>query len=389
MRMSADIYTKLGTALAAQARQAPPSSLALPKAARAMLTASAAAPPPEPIVLLNKFPIILNPSDYANPLSTANPGGDLRSLWRFRQLVDPLPQFASFYTASTLSTEGVYTAIVGGAVVKDTSPFVTSIVANAQRAVEDQTYADMDGTPGRWRPVFAVPDDWYNCFKNNKTSQLTLDLSGMTLGGPPPVPRPGPPPLPRPVPGPLLARNLVLKPQRLALNRLADTVRAARLPLAAIERIAPLAWKTLDAKAGARTQALSSDSKVTSAQVNYLMVSLSRPWLDMLLFATGGWYLDGQVAGFCSSGSNDGSGVMPLVPSSIIIGTSAFITATWSQPDAQLIANATKARQQLFLGPLPLNSVATTPADPPLYVLGWVMSQVPFSPRLAAPDAGA
>ena len=370
--MSTDIYSLLGSALAVREKQA-----VMAKAPTPNLVADTSTPIPEPVILLNRFPIILNPSDYANPLSTANPTGDLRSLWRFRQLVDPLPQYASYYTASSLSTETAYVEIVGGAVAKDASPFVTSILADAQRAIQDQTFANMDGTPGRWRPVYAVPDDWYNAFKSNKLNHLNLDLSGLTLSaaalaGPPAAAEPIKPFITRVRDTPLVRRIVGNAP-----------VAPAVAPVAATPKVNPLLWKVIAANKPTQTISFDAGSKVNSAQVNYLMVSLTRPWFNMMVFKTGGWYLDGQETGFCSSGKNDGNGIMPLIPSSLIIGTSAAITATWSNKDAQLIASATAAKQQLFLGPLPINTVGA-PGPPPLYVLGWVMAQVPFSPKIAS-----
>ncbi|MFD2785887.1 hypothetical protein [Hymenobacter rubripertinctus] len=320
--MNNTFYSLLAKALATEHKQTTASETPPPDA---LLTQTPAA---EPIILLNEFPVVLTPSDYANPRSTANPTGDLRSLWRFRQLADPLPQFAGFYAASGSSTEATYVQVVQGASVKEGNAFAAEIISNAQQSVQSQTFANMDGTPGSWRPVYAVPDNWFDCLTTHGLSALTVDLSGLN----------------------------------------------------AEKSDSPLVWKITHPDQSANTASLDASSKLGSATVNQLMVTLTRPWLDPVLFKTSGWCLQGQNAGFCSSGSNDGQGILSLIPSGIIIGTTASISASWSEKDEQLIANATTNEQHLSLGPLP---IVGSQAAASLYVLGWIMYQVPFSPQIS------
>lgn len=291
---------------------------------------------PEPIVLLSKFPIIIDPIDYKNAVSTGNPGGDLRSLWRFRQLVDPLPQFTNVYIPGPLSTETTYTQIVTGALAEDDNLFVSDIIGDAIKAVQAQTFANMDGTVGHWCPVYAVPDDWVETIAGTKINEISIDLAG------------------------------IVQNNDLTLND-------------------KLFWRIVNADKSFSTIPIDLDSTINSAKIKYIMVSLNRPWLNTLIFETAGWYLKGQSAGFCSSGKNDGSGVMPLIPTSIIVGTDVSIDAKWSAKDTQIINDAKTNNQQLYIGPLLVNGTQNTS---PIYVLGWVMSQIPFSPQISKDKDG-
>lgn len=319
--MSANIYRDLASAFT---QRAEPSRVNL----------RAAAASPKPIVLLNRFPVSLDPNDYANAYSTANPDGDRRSLWRFRQLVDPIPQCAEFYMASGLSTESTYAQIVEGAVVDGDNGFASSVICNAQRDIQYQQFANMDGTPGTWKPVYAVPDGWCDVAQLDRYTELALDLSGIVGNG--------------------------------DVAGAGDGNRTQ--------------WATTDSAASPKMVLFDTGSKIHSVRVKYLMVNITRPWFDPLLFATDGWFLSGQQRGFCSSGQNDGSGVLPWVPTSLIVGTDVVIEADWGSSDRQILNDAKSAQRQLSLGPLLVNP---GPDNLSLHIIGWGMSSIPFSPRVS------
>jgi hypothetical protein len=288
-------------------------------------------PASRPTILMSGFPITLNPKEYADPLSTANPNGNLISLWRFRQLVDPIPMFDTVYLPSSRSLEMSYTQIINGAVSEDENSFASMVISDANKALATQTFANMDGTPGNWRPVYAVPDDWYSIQKIKTEKQLTVDLSEVEGN---------------------VSGNI---PEN------------------------PMVWKIINPDQSTGEIPLDTKSKICSANVNYLMVSLNRPWFNSMIFETAGWYLKGQKAGFCSSGQNDGTGVIPMIPSSIIIGTDVTIQAEWSEKDMQVISNAQELNQQLSLGPLLINAGQNATQ---IHIIGWVMSQISFSPQI-------
>ncbi len=299
--------------------------------------------PAKPIVLLNAFPVVLDPNDYANAYSTANPNGDLRSLWRFRQLVDPLPQFAQFYMPSGLSTESTYAQIVQGAVVDGDNTFASTVISNARQTIQYQRFSNMDGTAGTWNPVYAVPEDWSDIAQLDRYNELAFDLSGMAGNG--------------------VGTGAVENGQ-------------ADLP----------EWRMGNSAESPSIVPLDTGSKIHSVRVKYLMVNIIRPWFNALLFATDGWYLSGQQRGFCSSGQNDGKGILPLVPTGLIVGSDVTIEADWDSKDRQLLDDAKSAQRQLSLGPLLVNP---GPNNLNLHIIGWGMSLIPFSPLISKEKAGA
>jgi hypothetical protein len=321
LKMSATLYQVLASALS---RETAPGSMT-----------SGANVPAQPIVLLNAFPMTLDPNDYANARSTGNPNGDMRALWRFRQLVDPLPQFSQFYMPSSLLTESTYRQIVQGAVIDGDNSFASDVIGNAKRTLQYQSFSNMDGTPGSWLPVYCVPDDWYDVTELDRYNKVSLDLTQITGNG-----------------------------------------GAGNLP----------EWQRGDSMGTPATQPLDTASKIHSASMKYLMVNIVRPWFDALLFATDGWYLSGQMEGFCSSGQNDGRGVIPLVPASLILGTDVSIEADWSTKDRQIMEDAKSAQKQLSLGPLLIQPGSQKSS---IQVIGWMMSLLPFSPQISKQEAGS
>jgi hypothetical protein len=320
-KMSTDLYNILSSAIAAEEM---PRKL---KSSKSLQSTSV----PEPTVLLSGFPVTLDPKDYANPLSTANPNGDLIPLWRFRQLVDPIPQYSNVYIPSGNSLEMYYTQIIKGAIPKDENSFASMVIGNANKDIVVQTFSNMDGTPGSWCPVFAVPDDWYEIKEMSTVKQLSIDLSKMT--------------------------NTFLN----------------------MGKESPLEWKITNMDNSTSEIALDKNSNISSAKVNYQMVSLNRPWFNSMIFETAGWYLNGQNSGFCSSGKNDGKGVLPIIPTSIIIGTEVAIQAEWSEKDMQIIVKAKDSNQRLSLGPLLVNAGQK---EAQIHVIGWLVSEIPFSPQM-------
>jgi hypothetical protein len=294
----------------------------------------------KPVLQLNAFPVALSAHTYANALSTDNPNGSLAALWAFRQLIDPVPDMSQYYAASTGSTESVYRLIAQGAAVAGSSPpatFATQVILDAQKQIAAaKGYANMDGTVGSWLPVQAVPEDW--CSALNNYSNLTVDLAADQLDA-----------------------NSSSGPYTV-LGSSADN----------------LQWH-LGAGSALRAQALSPSSLPSSVQMKYLMVSLTRPWFNPVLFKTLGWELPGQSPGFCSSGTaQNNPGVLPIVPTGLILGTQIQINAsTWGAPDQQLIQAAQAGGPPLALGPFPVLPKA---APPTVHVIGWISSITPLSP---------
>jgi hypothetical protein len=120
--------------------------------------------------------------------------------------------------------------------------------------------------------------------------------------------------------------------------------------------------------------------------MEYMLVTLRRPWLNPLLFDASDWFVAGEDAGFCSSGSlTDNRGVLPLIPTGMLIGRSVDIAAEWSASDASFVSAAKSAGEPVSFGPFLLSS----PDKSALHVIGWTSYLVPFSPKITRKAAGS
>jgi hypothetical protein len=307
----------------------------------------------KPVLQLNPFPVTLRPQDYANPLSSGNPGGDLASLWAFRQLVDPVPGFSPYYAASMASTESVYRLIAGGASLIAANAFVASVIADARRALAAaQAYPNLDHTPGSWLPVFATPGDWSTA--TEAYSDLQIDLSGADSGN---------------------GAFTVLGQSHpdLSLN-----IGAPAGPgFAGTRGVFSAAGVGLGGLA--RSQAVGPGTSLRGVKMKYQTISLGRPWLSALLFSLGGWTLAGQPPGFCSSGDLvHNPGILPLIPSELLVATEVEVDGAWGAADKPWVDAAHAGTSSLAVGPFPVGQAARGTS---IHVIGWVSSFVPRSPQ--------
>jgi hypothetical protein len=290
----------------------------------------AAGPAVKPVLQFNPFPTTLDANIYRNPRSDSNPNGDLKSLFAFRQLVDPVPSFSEYYSPRGDSTESIYGQIVSGAAMAADSPFTARVIADAQKQFSDTSFADMGGTPGVWRPVYAMPEDWYDTSQEGRYIDLDIDLNGGDETASP-FTRIG-------------VKNVL------------------RLSAGGDLNGAP---------------AVDPQTKIRSVSMKYLLVQLRRPWLNLLVFESGGWYLSGQPEGFCSSGkADDNAGVLPLLPTGMLLARDVSIDAEWSKSDQAFIDSANSSNKPVFLGPLAFQAERSS-----VQIIGWVSSLVPYSPR--------
>lgn len=308
---------------------------ALPRAAQQGVAAQG-----KPVLQLNPLPITLDANVYRNPRSDSNPTGDLRSLFAFRLVADPVPAFSHYYSPSGRSTEAIYGQIVEGASVTDGSTFTERVIADATKQFNQQSFANMDGTPGQWRPVYAVPGDWYDTSQDGRYKDLDFDLNeqGGEAG-----------------------------------------------PFAVIGGQSD--WQLSVGGILGSAAPLDPRTKIRSITMKYLLVQFRRPWLNPLLFESAGWYLEGQPEGFCSSGKTDANaGVLPLVPAGMLLAKDISVDADWSQADQAILASARASRQPVFLGPFAVQSQGSNSS---LQVIGWISSLVPYSPQASNLRAGS
>lgn len=288
-------------------------------------------PAPTQVFQLNQVPTTLNTQLYADARSTSNPNGSLTSLFALRQLVDPIPTINPTYSPSSMSTEGIYQLLVNGANVAGDSPFAQEVIANAMRNLQANQFADMDGTSGTWGPVYAVPEDWYtNDISRFKSLKADMSSEGSADG-----------------------------------------------PFELLGGEDELEWRLGKSTAGG----LSPNTQLQSLEMKYMFVGFRRPWFNELLFRTSGWYLSGQPAGFCSSGNtSDNNGVLPLVPTGMLIGRNIKITADWSDSDAAVLADAASKDTSASLGPFVISDPGGD--DTTVQIIGWFSNPVPLSPTV-------
>lgn len=319
-----DLTTSLAQALA-------PSAPPLRK--RAMLPAAA---PPATVLQLSAAPTPLDPAVFANMLTPANPTGDQRPLWRFRNLVDPVPAFRREYVPSGLSTEAVYGNVLAGLQVGPDAAYARAVAANALRAFDAEAFPSLDGLPGTWRPVYPDPSDWTRLGDSTLYQDLAVDLTREDGDG--------------------------------------DAAYAA----VGQDQGSALSWRV----AGHAPTPLDPFSRVERVTCKALVVQLQRPWLDLGLFSAGAWTLPGQPAGYVSSGSlQQNDGVLPLLPTSLVVAHSVRIEGAWGQVDAARIATAPAGG--LSLGPFvvpPQDAGEGALASPAPQVMGWVSALVPRAP---------
>lgn len=285
----------------------------------------------KPIIQLNTFPVSIDPNQYKNARSSSNPGGDLRPLFAFRQLVDPLPQFGQQYYASASSTEDLYGIILNGANAMPNSGFTSMVIRDSKKNFSFETFPNMDGISGSWRPVYSVPEDWHSA-DDSRFKNLDIDLHN----------------------------------------------RKTNNSFGVISESKALDWILENNK----KKAVSAATKINSIKMKYLLVGLKRPWFNPLLFKSDNWFLSGENAGFCSSGSNESNdGVFPLIPTSIILGKQIAVTASWGKEDQEIIDSHRADGKSLSLGPF-----SVTNSNDTLQIIGWISELIPFSPHKSQPS---
>jgi len=285
-----------------------------------------------PVLQFGLTPVALDLRRYADARSNSRPDGDLRALAAFRDLVDPLPSFSRCYVASGMSTERLYESILEGATLAAESPFAARLLADARAQFEANAFANMDGTAGRWRPVYAIPDDWTDLSIEGRFQDLAVDPPQQAGDG--------------------AAYAMIGAPAPLGLS--------------------------VGGPAGTATPV---DPKTTihSFRMKYLPVFFNRPWLRYELFQSGGWLLSQQRSGFCSSGElQENEGVFPLLPTGMLLGRDVALDVSWGSADQAVLSSALACGAPVSLGPFRLDAAARA-MD--VQLVAWTSSLVPFSPR--------
>lgn len=285
------------------------------------------------LLQFNEFPLHLDGNLYKNACSNSNPNGDLKALYNFRSLVDPLPVLGKKYLPSASSMEAIYGTIIS-ANTKANNDFAVKMLSTANKLYTESIIYNLADI-GHWRPVYAVPDDW-PIADVSRYKEMSLDLTSTQTNG--------------------------------IVTLLKGTDK--------------LEWKS-----GRQSKTINLKSQITAFNMKYLVIELRRPWYQNALFKTSGWYLSGQKAGFCSSGKlTDNRGVFPIIPTGLIISKDIQVEAEWHEEDQQLIDSHKAKGEMLSLGPLPiLNSEVS---NNNIVVIGWLSELIPFSPKENSPAPG-
>ena len=287
----------------------------------------------KPVLQLTQFPITIEPDDYKNAKSSSNPNGDLKSLFALHQLVDPVPKLEHYYMASPYSTEMLYENILNGTTIVNNEPFTSNVVNNAKKNFENNIFQDMDGIPGNWRPIYTIPEDWATA-DISRFKEVSIDFKNISRN----------------------SSFYIIHGQENLQWRLGST----------------------------KSTALNPASKINSVKMKYLFVAFRRPWLDLLVFKIGNWFIPGQSSGFCSSGSaklNDG--ILPLLPTGMLIAKDVSLDANWHEDDQAIIDKLKATGETGSLGPLLISGNKTNNSS--IQIIGWVSDVVPFSPSYNIP----
>ncbi len=330
----------------------------------------------KPVFQLSYFPLVIDPSDYANPQSSTNPNGSYLSLYAFHQLVDPIPTFTRYYSPTNASTERVYSNLVNGASVVPGSEYARQIISSAQETFSHSKLPNFSGVPGTWHPDYATPEDWWDTSQVNRFKTITIDLENLGSED-----------------GPYTILNRGQGEEELS-------------------------WRIGNSQNFSNeVKAVDRNTKLKSLSFKYLEVQVRRTaWLDYQVFQTQGWYLQGQPKGFCSTGTKgNNSGIIPLIPTSFLIAIDAEISADWATADRRILDMAVKGNRFISFGAFALSSgqlqqsllrkLPTTPSiskytpafkanlknvntitSPAWQIVAWISSLVPLSPQTEDPS---
>jgi hypothetical protein len=315
------------------------------------ITRTAPVPLSKPVLQLNAFPVTLNPAVLANPYSRQNPDGDMRAAYAFRKIVDPVPSLSRTYHPSGHSIEEIYGNLVNYASIPGNQRFVAGAFSSANKKFREAALSALSIMPGEWRLVGAMPSDWYDVTQVERFQDVELDLTGSEdASGPFTV-----------VPGSETAQ-----------------------------------WRLGDPARPEATETPHKDTQILSLKLKYLQVTFERPWLDFELFDLSGWSLQGQPSGYYSTGRiDDNRGVLPLLPTSLILGIDIAADVHLGDEDRDLVAHAVSAKKALSLGPFQFMAVAASGASNEvrcktgtadsagavLHVVGMISTLVPLAPK--------
>jgi hypothetical protein len=301
------------------------------------------APAQKPVWQLVDLPTPIVPAKFADALSNTNPCGNQIPLYRFRELVNPLPTFCRSYAPGPYSTEGIWDNLITGATAL---PSAAAALAKAQQNFDTQKLSNLRG-PGFWRPVYAAPDDWFAA-------------------------------------DPAMFRPVSIDPAQAPSPSSAYAVVGS-------SGEAPTSWRlTTDGKT--QTAALDPSSSVKEIRFKALKVNLDRPWLDADVLGMEGISFPGAPGSYSSGEASSNTGKFPLLPTSFFLAIDLQIEGVWGGADKDILEMAQGNAAAVNFGHFALSSgpgaaapfAAQRTGDvisaPPRQVIGWISTIVPRCP---------
>ncbi|MGI4873108.1 MAG: hypothetical protein ACRYFX_18265 [Janthinobacterium lividum] len=237
---------------------------------------------------------------------------------------------------------------------------VSSAISSAQTGMQSNKMASSIGNPSPWYMAYATPTNWYDDSALPNFSTLTLTS-----------------------------------------DNLATTTSSSYTDYSAGGSASWGLWSVGGDASGHHEDAhYHMDANTFGLSAKIAVVQINRPWLNDLLFKTQGWSLLGQGADKISNGTlqNNSGGLLPLIPTALIIARNIEITADWSSEDKQHVADSITTHASVGWGPFAVSgsyshgsssdSFASTFDGgtlkiPGMQIIGFVNEIVPASAPLA------
>ena len=282
-----------------------------------------------PVLQLNRVPVPVDLDKFRDAFSAANPTGDYTAAYRFRELSNVIPTFTRDFYPSLNYVEKVWRGIVFGAT--GTSAFIQNLLSEAQVTIKASEIPNQARGNPPWLSLDASPSGWVDQIAHAQEITLELGAEGEASG-------------------------YVL-----------------------LGEAGRLVWTVGDGKA------IPIEGRIGRLRLRMLQVNLNRNWFDFAVLSSGAWYIAGEPAGHISSGKRDDNpGLMPLLPTALLVGTDVNVEGDWSRKDKEIM----DSHVALGIGPFPIVTHAAQAgreagALPQVHLIGYLSALVPYVPKAA------
>ncbi len=365
------------------------------------------------------------PNQLVDPDEYANPGDVTAALEAFSRLVDKAPDLSPIYSSSGATISGLYGEFVGGFAE---NPGVAKKLVDAYQEMDGSKRTGLSDPSLIWYPAYPNPMDWADSVA--ATSLFTL--FDEQIGAPET----------RPEAAKALIRDMSPTPGKFGARRL-ETARPVTAPPSAwivapsIEKLSQMAVRQaasfrdvagsrslssiaapaaapahvaspLLGSAGplARPGAIRRPAGKASASAaapapapiagqrfhvrfRYLLVTIERRWMKPELLSLAGVSVPGRAKASFSNGDGENNpGLLPLIPSGLLVARDITLEANWDDADLQRIHEATSGTRSVAFGPLVMSGggdqratkIGNAITAPGLQILGRISHLTPLCP---------